>query len=162
MQAVIFCGIQASGKSTFYKKYFFHTHVRISLDLLRTRHRERVFIQSCLQTRQRFVVDNTNPTVSEREVYIRLAKAAGYEVIGYYFESKAEEAVRRNNARTGKERIPEKGIYGTRKRLQIPAFTEGFDALFYVRIEEPAGFYIREWIRPATKEVRNSSEQEDI
>ena len=151
MQAVIFCGIQATGKSTFYKTHFFDTHVRISLDLLRTRHRERVFLQSCLQTRQRFVVDNTNPTVSERQVYIQVAKAAGYEVIGYYFESKADEAVRRNKERTGKEYIPEKGIYGTRKRLQIPAFAEGFDALFYVRIEEPAGFYIREWIRPADK-----------
>ena len=153
MQAVIFCGIQASGKSTFYKKYFFHTHVRLSLDLLRTRYRERVFLQTCLQTRQQFVVDNTNPTVSERQVYIQLAKAAGYEVIGYYFESKAEEAVRRNNARTGKERVPEKGMYGTRKRLQIPSFAEGFDTLFYVRIQEPDGFNIREWNRLADKET---------
>jgi len=160
MQAVIFCGIQATGKSTFYKTYFFNTHVRISLDLLRTRHRERIFLQSCLQTRQKFVVDNTNPLVSERQVYIQLAKAAGYEVIGYYFESEADEAVRRNNERTGKERVPEKGIYGTRKRLQIPAFAEGFDALFSVRIEEPNNFNVREWIRPADKTI--APRQEDI
>ena len=160
MQAVIFCGIQATGKSTFYKTYFFNTHVRISLDLLRTRHRERIFLQSCLQTRQKFVVDNTNPLVSERQVYIQLAKAAGYEVIGYYFESEADEAVRRNNERTGKERVPEKGIYGTRKRLQVPAFAEGFDALFSVRIEEPNNFNVREWIRPADKTI--APRQEDI
>lgn len=160
MQAIIFCGIQATGKSTFYKTHFFNTHVRISLDLLRTRHRERVFLQSCLQTRQKFVVDNTNPSVSEREVYIGIAKAAGYQVIGYYFESKADEAVKRNNLRNDKEQIPEKGIYGTRKRLQIPAFAEGFDALFYVRLEEPAGFNVREWIRPAGKPI--APEQADI
>jgi len=153
MQAVIFCGIQATGKSTFYKTYFFNTHVRISLDLLRTRHRERIFLQSCLQTRQKFVVDNTNPLVSERQVYMQLAKVAGYEVIGYYFESGADEAVRRNKQRTGKERVPEKGIYGTRKRLQVPAFAEGFDALFSVRIEEPNGFNVREWTRPTNKQI---------
>ena len=149
MQATIFCGIQATGKSTFYKTYFFNTHVRISLGLLRTRHRERVFLQSCLQTRQKFVVDNTNPTVAERQVYLQPAKAAGYEIVGYYFESKAEEAVKRNSFRMGKERIPDKGIYGTRKRLQIPTFAEGFDALFYVRIGEANGFAIREWIKSA-------------
>lgn len=40
MQALIFCGIQASGKSTFYCQRLLNSHVRISLDLLRTRHRE--------------------------------------------------------------------------------------------------------------------------
>lgn len=145
MQAIIFCGIQATGKSTFYKENFFNTHVRISLDLLRTRHREMVFLQACFQTRQKLVVDNTNPTAAERQRYIDLARAAGYEVIGYYFESKADEAVRRNTTRLGRERIPEKGIYGTRKRLQVPSFAEGFDYLFYVRLREPEGFHVRPW-----------------
>ncbi|MEL6944740.1 MAG: ATP-binding protein, partial [Bacteroidota bacterium] len=36
MQAILFIGIQASGKSTFYKERFFNTHVRISMDLLNT------------------------------------------------------------------------------------------------------------------------------
>ena len=39
MEAVVFTGIQASGKSTFYRERFFHTHLRISLDLLKTRGR---------------------------------------------------------------------------------------------------------------------------
>jgi hypothetical protein len=37
MQLVLFCGIQATGKSTFYQQRFFHSHVRRSLDLLRPR-----------------------------------------------------------------------------------------------------------------------------
>lgn len=73
MQAIIFCGIQASGKSTFYQQHFFHTHVRISLDLLRTRYRENLFLDACLRTQQRFVVDNTNPTAVERAKYVALA-----------------------------------------------------------------------------------------
>ncbi|WP_026462444.1 AAA family ATPase [Adhaeribacter aquaticus] len=145
MQAIIFCGIQATGKSTFYKDYFFNTHVRISLDLLRTRNRERIFLQSCLQTGQRFVVDNTNPTAVERKRYIDVAKEAKYEVIGYFFESNTQEAVVRNSNRTGKEKIPDVGIYGTRKRLEIPSYSEGFDSLFYVHIKELGRFSVREW-----------------
>ncbi len=45
MEEVIFCGIQASGKTTFYRERFFDTHVRISLDLLRTRRREQLLLE---------------------------------------------------------------------------------------------------------------------
>ena len=34
MEAVIFIGIQGTGKSSFYREQFFHTHVRINSDLL--------------------------------------------------------------------------------------------------------------------------------
>ena len=84
MQAIIFIGIQATGKTTFYVQRFLNTHVRISLDLLRTRHREARFLDACLQTQQRFVVDKTNPTKEDRKRYIELARHAGYEVVGYY------------------------------------------------------------------------------
>ena len=74
MEAVIFVGLQGAGKSTFYRERFFDTHLRISLDLLRTRHRERRLLQFCVETGLRFVVDNTNPTRAERAVYIRAAR----------------------------------------------------------------------------------------
>jgi hypothetical protein len=38
-QAVIFVGMQASGKTSFYRQRFFETHLRISLDMARTRQR---------------------------------------------------------------------------------------------------------------------------
>lgn len=50
MEAVIFIGLQASGKSTFYQERFFNTHVRINLDMLKTRNREKQSLQVCLQT----------------------------------------------------------------------------------------------------------------
>ena len=75
MEAVIFMGIQGSGKSSFFRERFFSTHVRISLDLLKTRFREQTFLDACLQTEQRFVIDNTNPTRGERQRYIAAAKA---------------------------------------------------------------------------------------
>ena len=135
MEIIIFCGIQASGKTTFFKEKFFKTHVRISLDQLHTRNKERKFIDTCFATRQRFVVDNTNPTKEERVKYISAAKANKFKVIGYYFRSQLNEAIERNSRREGKENIPEIGIRGTFNKIEIPCFDEGFDELYEVSIE---------------------------
>ncbi|GAB3533380.1 hypothetical protein GCM10027443_18780 [Pontibacter brevis] len=142
MQAIIFCGIQASGKSTFYKEHFFNSHVRVSMDLLRTRNRERLFLEACLRSQMRFVVDNTNPTVAERQKYIALAKAARYEVIGYFFHSTTSDAVARNSQRTGRFLVPEKGIYGTNKRLQKPTLAEGFDVLYDIVLQPDSTYSV--------------------
>jgi len=87
MQAVLFCGIQATGKSTFFRERFFRTHVRISMDMLRTRYRENLLTRALLEAKQPFVVDNTNPSVEERAAYIALARAAKFQVVGYYCRS---------------------------------------------------------------------------
>ncbi len=145
MQAIIFIGIQATGKTTFYCQNLINTHVRISLDLLRTRRREREFLETCLRTRQRFVVDNTNPTVEDRKRYIDLARAAKYEVVGYYFQSEIEGALARNAQREKGARIPVPGIRATRAKLQLPSLAEGFDRLYYVRIVQEGKFEVEEW-----------------
>jgi predicted kinase len=145
MQAIIFIGIQATGKTTFYNDRFFNTHVRISLDQLKTRHREREFLATCLRTRQSFVVDNTNPTIEDRKRYIDMVKDAEYEIIGYYFESKVQAAVARNDQRTAKQRIPVKGVLSTYHKLQMPSYKEGFDRLYYVRVVEGGTFNVEEW-----------------
>jgi predicted kinase len=103
MEIIIFCGIQASGKTTFYKEHFFKTHMRISLDQLHTRNKEQVFINACFSVQQRFVVDNTNPTKEERSKYIAAAKAHKYKVIGYYFKTNINDAIHRNSKRIGKK-----------------------------------------------------------
>ena len=133
MEAIIFCGIQASGKTTFYTKHFLKTHVRISLDLFNTRRKENIFLQTCLQTQQRFVIDNTNPTEKDRHTYIASSKDFKFQV-GYFFQSTVGEAITRNKNRTGKELIPPAGIGGTFKRFQPPTFAEGFDQLYRVTI----------------------------
>jgi predicted kinase len=145
VEAVIFVGLQGAGKSTFYRERFSTSHVRINLDMLKTRHRESRFLAVCIETGQPFVMDNTNLTRAERQVYLQTAKQAGFRVKAYYFQSKVEECKRRNELRPLEEQIPVKGIIGSSGRLQIPSKDEGFDELFYVRIEEPNRFVVEEW-----------------
>lgn len=144
MEAIIFCGIQATGKTTFFKESFFNTHVRISLDQLNTRNKELRFIETCIQTSHPFVIDNTNSSPEERAKYITIAKANNFKVIGYYFQSKIIDAIKRNNQRVGKENIPEIGIRGTFKRLVLPQIAEGFDELYYV-VAENNTFTVNKW-----------------
>ena len=134
MEVIIFCGIQGSGKSTFYKERFFKTHVRISLDLLKTRHRENMFLQTCFALYQPFVVDNTNATRRERHKYIEKAKAYRFKLKGYYFSTNISEALERNKGRAGKENIPVAVIITTHKKLELPTYEEGFDNLYEVAI----------------------------
>ncbi|MBU9705655.1 ATP-binding protein [Paenibacillus sp. AK121] len=132
MECVIFIGIQASGKSTFYKERFFKTHMRINLDMLKTRNRENMYLQTSIETMQRFVVDNTNPTVEERKKYIDACKNKGFKIIGYYFEPDYAESFKRNEQRTGKEYIPEIGIKSVMSKLEVPSYEEGFDEIYSV------------------------------
>lgn len=131
MEAIVLCGVQGSGKTTLYTERFLATHVRVSMDLLRTRAREEAFLRVCLDTRQPFVVDNTNPTPTDRRRYVEPARAAGFRVIGYLVEVDAAEALARNAERTGRARVPPSGVVGTARRLQRPTPEEGFDELWH-------------------------------
>jgi predicted kinase len=144
MQAVLLVGIQATGKSSFYRARFVDTHVRINLDMLRTRSREARLLQFCCETRQPFVVDNTNVTRAERAVYIAAAREVSMGVVGYYFESAIEPALARNAGREADRFVPERGVRGTHARLELPRLEEGFDELHYVRLSDGA-FEIEGW-----------------
>jgi predicted kinase len=145
MEAVIFVGIQGTGKSTFYKEQFFDTHIRINLDMLCTLHREKLIFEACLEAKQKFVVDKMNATREQRARYIEQAKNYGFKVIGYYFNSSLKNALERNSRREGKARIPDKGLLAALKRLQIPSLDEGFDELFYVWINDQSAFVVENW-----------------
>ncbi|TVY08632.1 ATP-binding protein [Paenibacillus cremeus] len=132
MECVILIGIQASGKSTFFKERFFGSHMRINMDMLRTRHRETIYLMASFEAKQPFVVDNTNPTAEARSRYITLAKEHKFQVVGYYFEPDFAESMKRNAVRTGKEHVPEIGIRSVMKQLQEPEYSEGFDVLYRV------------------------------
>ena len=143
--AILLIGIPATGKSTFCRQRLFDTHVRINLDQLRTRHREKLLLEACLSARQPFVVDNTNATKEARARFIAPARGAGFRVIGYYFSSKVAEVLERNRLRQGSARIPDGGVIGISGRLEPPSRTEGFDELWHVRMDGGGGFLVEEW-----------------
>lgn len=143
---VILMGIQGSGKSTFYSEYLSENYIRVNLDTLKTRNNEQYLIAECIEQGKNLAIDNTNPTVADRKKYIDIAKAAGYEVHGYFMESKLKECIERNNKRTGKACVPPKAIAATSNKLQIPDYAEGFDKLFFVA-NDGKQMKISEWRR---------------
>lgn len=145
MEAVIFIGIQATGKSTFFHEHYSATHVRINLDTLKTRHRESSLLEACIRAHQSFVVDNTNVLARERARYIQIARPAGYQIIGYFFYSLLDDALARNQQRVGKAIIPKKGVLAKYRAMQRPRYEEGFDRLYFVTIRPGGGFVVKEW-----------------
>jgi predicted kinase len=145
MEMVLLMGVQAAGKSTFCKQRFYDTHLRINLDMLKTRYREEILVRACFFAKQPFVVDNTNPTRFDRARYIPDAKEAQFKVVGYYLSSKIEDALQRNAARD--KIIPEGGVRRTFAKIELPSKEEGFDELYYVTIDpdRPLGFIVEPW-----------------
>jgi predicted kinase len=138
LELVIFIGLQASGKSTFFRERFAATHELVSKDLFpnnRNRNRRQAqLIEVALGVGSSVVVDNTNPTVEDRQSLLRLGREHGAKIVGYYFESTARECVERNRLRAGKAKVPDVAIYATAKKLVPPSYSEGFDELFRVRL----------------------------
>jgi predicted kinase len=145
MELVLFIGIPATGKARFYNERFFRTHVRVSLDMLKSKNREQLLVSACLNGETAFVVDHTNLTREERARYITPARTARFSVHGYFFESNVPDAIKRNAGREVSERVPEMAIRGARGRLEVPSLTEGFNRLHFVRIDERNQFVVEAW-----------------
>src|SRR5262245_31679417 len=117
MELVVFTGLQGSGKSTFYRTRFAATHFHVSKDNFRScrnrNARQRLLIETALGRGESVVVDNTNPTIAERDWVIELGRDCGARVIGYYFEPLVEACLVRNAAREGRARVPDCAIHIT-------------------------------------------------
>lgn len=130
-ELIIFVGIQAAGKSTYYREHFAATHVHVSKDLMKTSRnrdaRQAEMIEAALREGKSVVVDNTNPTREVRAPLIALGRRLGARVVACWFEAVVKEAVARNHLREGKARVPDVAIYVTARKLVPPSFEEGFD-----------------------------------
>jgi predicted kinase len=145
VEIIVLCGIQGSGKTRFARESWYESHVRINLDMLRTRAREDIVLHACLAAKAPIVIDNTNLTRAQRARYLRLARAAGFGSAAlYYFETAVEEALRRNATRPEHQRVSPVAIRGAAKKLEVPSVTEGWDRLVLVRAGEGGGFDTQE------------------
>lgn len=139
---VVMMGLQGSGKTTFYKRRY-GKFEHISMDLLKTRKRVGSALQKCIDKHLDCVIDNTNPTKTDRARYIVPGKNCGFRVIGYFMQSKLSECLVRNEKR--ERQVPKKGILATYNKIEMPSLQEGFDELNFVSIEN-GGFKISKWI----------------
>jgi len=142
VELVVFVGLQASGKSTFFHERFAQTHQHVSKDLFpnnrNKNRRQEHLLRAALSAGRSVVVDNTNPTLEDRRPLVRLGHEYGAKVIGYFFEESVRECIRRNEMREGKARVPDVAIYSTAKKLVAPSMQEGFDELLCVRLNDSA------------------------
>jgi predicted kinase len=151
VELVIFVGLQASGKSAFFRERFAATHEHVSKDLFRNNRdrnrRQAQLIEAALGKGVSVVVDNTNPTVEDRRSLICLGRRFEAEIVGYYFDSTVRQSIGRNRQRAGADRVPDVAVYATAKKLERPAYREGFDELFSVRINGDSAFDVRPELR---------------
>ena len=128
---IIFVGLQAAGKSTYYHANLAATHVHVSKDLMKNARnrdeRQRRMIEEAFRAGKSVAIDNTNPTPYERAPLIELARRHGARVVAYHFETTVKDAVTRNRAREGKARVPDLAIFVAAKKLVRPEMAEGFD-----------------------------------
>jgi predicted kinase len=134
-EAIIFVGLQGSGKTTYFMSHFAGTHVHISRDSQQNADREIAFVRECLCSGRSFVVDDTNATRAARAQYIRDAKAAGFTVLCYFFDTPLRTAIGRNNHRKDKKPIPVPAILRTAKRLEPPSIEEGADQIRTITVD---------------------------
>jgi len=131
VEVIIFVGLQAAGKSTYYHTHLAATHVHVSKDRMKNARnrdaRQNEMIIEALSSGRSVVVDNTNPTPFVRAPVIALARRFGARVVAYHFETEVKDAVARNRLREGRARVPDIAIYRTSKQLVPPSFAEGFD-----------------------------------
>ena len=141
-------GLQASGKSTFYRQRFAGTHSLVSRDLFRNHRRpserQRILLEEELRAGHPVVVDNTSPTAEDRAAILSVARAFGVPAVCYFFPPDVRASLARNARRQGRERVPAPGIFATRKRLAPPTLAEGFERLFEVEVASEGDFRVRE------------------
>jgi len=151
-EVIILVGLPASGKSSFYREKFAASHALVSKDLFagakNRAARQRREIEAALAAGRDLVVDNTSASLEERAPIFEQARAAGARVIGYYFASRAADCLRRNAGRQGSARVPDVAVLATAKRLQRPSLAEGFDELWFVRLDDERGFTVTAWGNP--------------
>ncbi len=148
VELVVFVGLQASGKTTFFRHRFAESHVHVSKDLFpNARSRERRqnrLVREALEAGKSVVLDNTNPGRQLRAPAIAIARSCGAKVVGFYFESRLALSMDRNSRRLGPTNVPEVALRATASQLERPTRDEGFAELWYVSIRD-GEFVVQAW-----------------
>ena len=166
-ELVILVGIQASGKTTFYRRRLAGRYLHVSLDNWRgkgnVRKREYEAILAGLRAaadsggdKLGVVVDNTNTTAETRRRYFEYAREFSRQsgrpvrVVAYFFDADLAGCLKRNEQRPAEAavgtpyHVPPPAIRRFHGLLQPPTRREGFERIFRARIAEDGGFEVEQ------------------
>lgn len=141
-------GLQASGKTTFYRQRLADTHVHVSKDAFPSnrnpQRRQMHLIEEALTADRDVAVDNTNPSPAEWAPIILAARVHDARVVAYWFPPDLDASRARNAERQGRSRVPDVGLYATIKILREPTRdTTPFDEVYTVGFDGSGGFDVR-------------------
>lgn len=149
VEAIVFVGVPGIGKSTYYKKYHFKTHIRVNRDMLReynykqklvngVNYEEKMMnlIKYCIDNSVNFVVDNNNFTKKQRKHlvdYIRLMDTKEqFKIIALVFPKDFTLASGRNLQRGNYERVPYEIWKSMVDAYDDVSMSEGFDKIRFL------------------------------
>jgi predicted kinase len=133
-EVVLLIGLQACGKTTFYRETLAATHALVSKDAMprSARHKEarqRRELAALLTDGHDVCVDNTQPSAAERAGVIAVAREHGARVVGHWWPPDPALSRRRNADRP--DPVPEVGLHAALARWEDPEPGEGFDLLVH-------------------------------
>ena len=137
-ELVLFCGMPASGKSSYARKHFIpHGYTHINQDTLKSRDKCLKQTALALAAHRSVVVDNTNPAPDTRALYLQLAQQHHCPVRCFIFTAPLKLAqhlnLYRERASGGAyKRIPPIAYSTYAKKFVKPVVGEGFEEVMEV------------------------------
>lgn len=133
-QMIMTVGIPACGKSTYIKKHFYDTHMRVNLDMIKQGHKEHTILTSIMSTGINVVIDRTCLTANIRKQFINLALIYEYSIDVYDFEYDIEECIKRDKTRERK--VTSHVIIMLAGQYEKPKLSEGITSITTVKFHK--------------------------
>ena len=135
--AIINIGAPASGKSFFTNSLMSlnNTFHKFSNDEIKNKKKLLSSLKKSLETNRNVIIDNTNPDVITRKVFVDLCKEYNYKIIFCWFNFPLEISKFLNQYRTqiGKSHIPALVYNIYKKKFEIPSIAERVDEIIEIK-----------------------------
>ncbi len=132
-EMIIVVGYPGSGKSYFSKNAISPKYMYVNRDTLKTKNKCLKKCKEAIINKQSIIIDNTNPSVNSRKIFIDIGKEVGYKIKCINFTTSMDLAYHNNVYRhtiNSKNNIVPKIAYNIFKsKYEKPTIEEGFDEI---------------------------------
>lgn len=129
---IICIGMPGSGKSYYSKKCISSEYVYINRDTLKTKAKCIKECNNAIESSKSIIIDNTNPSINDRSIFIKIAKAYDYTITCLNFTTSYEISNHNNIYRSliNESKIIPRIVYNIfKKKYQKPNCNEGFNEI---------------------------------